>query len=600
MITAVRSIGKLINKRDIKVSKTVNGKIFSIVLSEDYNFVRVEIEDFDITRANRYLYREGASKGNTSVPIAEITEVEKTFKKISNWLLEFKRIISSNTQDSEKLINYETYNIDDSFILTDNDVQTITKIGNVLESSKEEILKLLTQKIEEANIPKKIKKFLTIKLDNGNKFLGDYEIFSNFVIYNEKKKAEKSSSLNNVCSVCGKSKEKVSGKIDVYKFYTIDKPGFIAGGFKEKSAWKNYPVCDECKTYLEEGKKFINFKLSFDFYGLKYYLIPKLMMSKNEEYLAEIIDIFSETTETNNIISLKERIKKRITEDENEILKYLSGKDDFISINFLFLQSQQSAERILLLIEDVLPSRIRKIFEVKERVDLLYGENFNFGKIRTFFKKSDDDKRNSDLDKYFLEVVDSVFKGKKLDFSFLTKFFMQPIRKEFIADSYYLPRIKDAMMCTSFFEKLGLINFEEEEVMEKSIFEEIFAKYGKSLNTSAKRGIFLLGVLTQMLLKKQSKVRGSKPFMKKLKSMKMDEKDIKSLLPEIQNKLEEYDAFDKGKGIIAQEASRYLLEAGENWKMSIDEINFYFACGMNLCDEIAKVVYSKGEGSKDE
>jgi len=221
-------------------------------------------------------------------------------------------------------------------------------------------------------------------------------------------------------------------------------------------------------------------------------------------------------------------------------------------------------------------------------------------RLELFFSKSDDERKNSDLDKYFLEVIDSVFKGKKLDFSFLTKFFMQPIRKEFVTDSYYLPRIKDAMMCMSFFEKLGLINFEEEEVMGKSIFEEIFAKYGKSLNTSAKRGIFLLGVLTQMLLNKQYSERSSKPFMKKLKSLKMDEKDIKSLLPEIQNKLEEYDAFDKGKGIIAKEASRYLLEAGENWKMSIDEINYYFACGMNLFEEVAHVVYNKGEVSKDE
>ena len=131
--------------------------------------------------------------------------------------------------------------------------------------------------------------------------------------------------------------------------------------------------------------------------------------------------------------------------------------------------------------------------------------------------------------------------------------------------------------------------------MERNIFEEIFTKYGKALNTPAKRGIFLLGALTQMLLNKQYLDRNSKPFMKKLKGLKMDERDIKALLPDVQNKLEEYDSFDKGKRIIAQEASKYILEAGENWKLTVDEINFFFSCGMNLFEEITSIAYGNKE-----
>jgi CRISPR-associated protein Csh1 len=196
------------------------------------------------------------------------------------------------------------------------------------------------------------------------------------------------------------------------------------------------------------------------------------------------------------------------------------------------------------------------------------------------------------LDKYFLEIVDAVFLGKKIDFSFLAKFYMQVIRREFANDGYYLFRINDAMMCTSFFEKLQLIDFEEVH-MEKSSFEEFFTKYGKSFSKPERRGIFLLGILTQMLLNKQYTERSSKPFMKKLKNLKMNEIDIKGLLAEVQNKLEEYDSFDKGKRQIAEEASKYLLEAGDNWKMSVDEINYYFACGLNLADKIAEIVYAK-------
>jgi len=73
----------------------------------------------------------------------------------------------------------------------------------------------------------------------------------------------------------------------------------------------------------------------------------------------------------------------------------------------------------------------------------------------------------------------------------------------------------------------------------------------------------------------------------------MDERDIKALLPKVQNKLEEYDSFDKGKRSIASEASKYLLEAGDGWRMPVDEINYYFCCGMNLTENIADIVYSK-------
>jgi len=79
----------------------------------------------------------------------------------------------------------------------------------------------------------------------------------------------------------------------------------------------------------------------------------------------------------------------------------------------------------------------------------------------------------------------------------------------------------------------------------------------------------------------------------------MNEKDIKALLPQIQNKFEDYDAFDKGKRIIAKEAAKYLLNAGEDWKMSVEEINYYFCCGMNLADEVAQIVYEHKEESSD-
>lgn len=129
--------------------------------------------------------------------------------------------------------------------------------------------------------------------------------------------------------------------------------------------------------------------------------------------------------------------------------------------------------------------------------------------------------------------------------------------------------------------------------MEERIFDSFFAKYGPTFEMPLKRGLVLLGALTELLLRKQYSDREAKPFMKNLKGLKMDEKDIKGLLPKVQNKLEEYDSFEKGKRLLAKEASNYLLLAGDNWNMSVDEINFYFACGINLADELTSIIYKK-------
>lgn len=556
MLSAVREIGKIfLSKKGEASLRPIEGTVLAIEIDGEKGFFKgIDLEDFDTKKIDKYLYKEGASKGNRPAPFAPLTDSKKTFNKIKTWV--------KNCYDNMK---------DD----------LISNIFKALQQD-ERIINALKEKIKD--LPKKKSKFLTLKLNNG--FLGDYPLFVKAIHIFETLRVKKSSASGNVCSVCGEVKE-VSGKIDVFKFYTIDKPGFIIGGFKEEFAWKNFPVCGDCKLLLEKGKQFIESKLRFNFYGLNYYIIPKLLIG-GEGILEEIIEILSDTKKT---IALKERTKKRLTSDENEILEYLSEKEDILTLNFLFLQKQQSAERILLLIEDVFPSRIRKIFDAKDYVDTLFSEDYNFGRIRAFFSKSDEDKRTYDLDKYFLEIVDRVFKGRPIDFTFLVKFFMLRIRKEFVKDGYFLPRVKDALMNITFFERLGLITFKEVS-MEQSLFEEIFQKYGKVLNTPEKRGIFLLGVLTQLLLNVQYSKRGSTPFTKKLKSLKMDEKDIKAILPKVQNKLEEYDSFDKGKRLIAQEASRYLLSS-ENWKIPVDEINFYFACGMNLNDEIAEVSYKK-------
>jgi CRISPR-associated protein Csh1 len=590
MLEAVKELGELVIQRENKnlleslvEDPNSNGKYNNVCVitfekeGDNLYFSDVEREEYKRDYVMRYLYRSGSANGPDFSPTAKLTEPERTFPmKILGW---FNRTLK------DKNINLGT-----------EDRIFLARIQEELEENKEYIM----QRIGEArqDIPKKESIFITIKIekDGEDYYLGDFEVFRRLLRENVERKDLEIFSENEVCSICKEKKDVVIGNAGVYAFYTLDKPGFIVGGFKEDSAWKNFPVCLDCKIALEEGKRFIRENLRFSFAGIPYQLIPKFILGK--DYIKDIVDIFSDSSK---IISLKKEVKKAYLADEEEILDYLSETQDLLTLNFLFIKEQQqtSAEKILLLIEDVFPSRLKSIFLAKGYVDRLFNENFTFRTIRNFFSKSDPNKGSYDLDKYFLEVVDSIFKNKSIDKSFVMDFLMKRIRDRFIKDEYLTVCIKEAFMVVIFLEKLNLLDMEVKD-METRLFDELFKKYEPTFEAPAKKGLFLLGALTELLLRKQFKERGSKPFMKELKSLKMDKKDFIGLLPKIQNKLEEYDAFDKGKRILAEEASHYLLLAGDSWGMGVDEMNFYFACGMNLVQEVADIVYPDKELVKEE
>jgi len=595
MLSAIREIGKWQIEKSGKDGLDVlvrepnfrsGGKVVFIKIDPGAKtYEGMELEDYDNFKKHQYLFRGGVSQGPNPSPVAIIPNAKKgkteeeTSTNLENRL--------GKTFGGKILKWFEKYASGKT--LSEAEKTFLENIKTILSKNQDAI----TQEIQSCvtEIPKKEGKLLTLKIKNEHewKYIGDFDIFRNSLKEIEAEKTIGISANDKICSVCGLKKGTVSGSTNVFKFYTIDKPGFITGGFKEQQAWKNFPVCNDCKFELEEGRQFIEENLAYRFYGSRYLIIPKLLLAD----LVSKPDIYDILVDSKKAVSLKDRVKKRITADDNEILELLADEKDVLTFNFLFMSKQQSAERILLLIEDVFPSRIKRIFQAKDAVDDIAGESFNFGRIRDFFAKSDDKKRTYDLDKYFLDIADKVFRGTAIDFSFLAKFYMHRIRRDFISDNFFNPMVKNAIMSTMFFEKLGIITFEEVKEMEENIFEEVFTRYGGSFEKPEKRGMFLIGVLTQLLLNKQWSDRKAKPFMKHLKGLKMDERDIKALLPKVQNKLEEYDSFDKGKHSIASEASKYLLEAGNGWKMPVDEINYYFCCGMNLTESIADIVYAK-------
>lgn len=574
----------------IKLNKGDNG----------FEFVDVDLEEYSKSKIRQYLYRRGSGKGPDITPTSRVTEVEKTFVK-NKTLPWFSKALEDKTLN-----------------LKDEKLGFLREMNDCLLEHKEIILSKLNElskSIKEVN--KQQKCIITIVIeDNGKRYIGDYSVFREILKtralsgyyqkYNKESKSE-----DNICSICKSQKDEVYGFVSTYKFYTVDKPGFVSGGFDQSLAWKNYPVCQRCALTLEEGKKYLEEFSSFRFYGFDYYLIPKPLIAEKS---AEVYNLLEEFKESDP--EFKKEYIHLLDDTEEDISELLSEQENFFNNNLLFFNKSEVKKtgefKILLYIEDVLPSRLSKLVDVKKEMDKIgifknckvsvfkngkkTGKKplkFDFGNIWHFFGRS----------KYFLDITNRVFTNNEIDYSFLIRGVMGKIRGQF-ANNYpteesslrgfqlllYLRRL-DILKNFS-----GGINMGEKSI--SSIFrrdnttdmvkhaELFFEEFSDFFNNDAKKAIFMDGALAQLLLNIQrlpevmNAQPGKEPFRSKLQGLKLDEKVVKGLLPAIQNKLDEYgkNYYKDLESIIAE----YMIRAGEGWRMSKDEISFYFVLGMNL------------------
>ncbi len=549
-----------------------------------FEYAGIELEEYSKSKIKQYLYKQDAARGTDFTPTGRVTEIDKTFKnKILLW---FTNITKEN-----------------QIVFIDDEIEFLKGLNYCLKSNTDAILSDL--KIKYNTLDKKDRSIITLLIYSPDKkYIGDFPVFRRILLENTsngyyQKYGKESKSTSRVCSVCRKKSEEVFGFVGTYEFYTVDKPGFVSGGFDQSLAWKNYPVCLNCALTLEEGKKYIFENSKFRFYGFDYYVIPKLLNQNKRDDIFRILEDFKGKDP-----KFEKKYIRLLDANEEEILSKLAEKENFFNNNLLIYQKDNSAFRILLYIEDILPSRLRTLFQAKEKVDkqsifkdyILKDDRtmeFNFGNIFSFFPKS----KEQDLSSYFLEITNKIFTNKKIDYSFLMWGIIKKIRREFQDETKptkYLT-LKGFQLLIYLNELELLDNFNGGKNMnEKSItnllqgtnlqLEEkvniLFKEFPDFFNKDSKKAIFLEGVLTQYLLNIQYNDRKATPFRVKLQGLKLDEKHIKKLLPEIQNKLEEYGKnYYKNLEFLI---GKYMVQSGEGWKMSNDEISFYFVLGMNL------------------
>lgn len=565
-----------------------------------------EVLEYDPARVGDYLLTDGPTAGPLGSPTAMVTDAEKTFRmRLVGWIKKVKGHQAKGLQ-----------------FLPSDQRRWLQGFLTEFEQRQETILADVITKVGEYSSKRNRLLVTVCFVDEGERrWVGDSRlpfraIYRHLLEHDVFGKA----SANGVCSVCLRQ-TMVSGRIgsEVFPFATFDKPGFIAGGMDSRLTWRNLPICMDCFLHLKSGRAYVDKEMLFRFSGVQYWLIPKFMVDL--ERSAEALDVLRLWEKRQ---SLSDDVARRIMGDEDGLLDTLAELKDFMTLSFVFLERTQSMERILMSADDVVPSRLRRMFSAKDHVDQApfleaSGMHYDFGRLRPFFSSPKGGGQEKLAVQPFLDVVGSVLRGQRLDRDWFLSILLRRIRQD-VANIRTIRSRRDrvgslvswldgresdgyreshwtvpveAWMNLEFLGQLGIIHHKggERQVSNESTdprrpadwMNLFFDQYPGTFYGEAPKAAFTLGSLTQMLLDVQYQDRQATPFLKYLKGLRLTAQDLRVLLPRVQNKLREYDKFGWSRQWLAQAASHYLITADKDLaRLSPDEVSYYFVLGMNM------------------
>lgn len=536
---------------------------------EEIIYKGIDLEQYSRENKKRYMYKKGAPNGGDITPSSVYNKDDKKpLKSFNRYLLSLGKIDNSDFKV-----------IDKYFEIEENKMQVFTDIEKMIQPKEKYLLSI---KVND--------KYLGDIQEVENKFESNGE--TRFSFMKSFPKAEQSSiGYDKKCYVCGKEHKQVNGFTSTFSFYTLDKPGFMTGGFNRKYAWKNYPVCSKCGDRLEKGRKYLEENLQDGFSGLAYFVIPNFVFNIDSDSSANTYKKIINSISQNKKISLGKE-NTGIMNREDRILNRVRDLDNDVNFTIMFYEQQNAMFRILENIEDIYPSRVRFLNIEKEKIEnyktypefkeflLKKGEYkffINFQILKHFFIS----------DTLFLGTIHSVFADSKLDKNYIINLFINKI-KEVTNSGEGIPEINviESLMFLKFFRAINIFkNWEKGEIktmVEKTekneIYLEFLERHHEVLDTDLKRGLFLEGLLTSKLLSLPE--QRNQPFYSRINGLNINEKIAKRIFPEVINKLNEY-----GKGgywlDLRELIAEYLLNS--NFKsLTNDEMSYYFTLGLNL------------------
>ncbi len=562
-------------------------------------FERHSLEKFNDDNYKKLAYKKGASKGGditftTKFSVGKKHEetqdnIRKKFEAIVNRLKKFSEFYRDNYEEGKYF----------DMILND-----ITQNRKKIEEYVLEVANKLDKKVT-----KKLLLSLKVVIEGNEKYLYDFNVIRDFIEHTgiESKyymaSIGESRAKDKVCSVTQQKKDEVYGLAAPLTYATVDKPGMVAGFFRQKDNWRNYPVSREAALLLELGKNYLLRELSSWFYVSNYAALPNPILQTRPELYKNLVRRLKTAF-------AEERAKKEAkARAEDYVMKKIAEEKNYFTVDLIFYEQKQSAFRIIKYIEEILPSRFRLLFVdvpakinrremfkealmVKKKDKKQKGSSkepliFSYGILRSLFNDK------------FLDVVQDAFLGKPLLKEFVFDYFMNSYRtnmnnaKSGKAHDVPYNFVNKAIMAYLYFIELGLLNFnknfrymEPTEKNTKSFLLDEFNKFVKEnpefFDSELKVGLFALGVLIKYVMDLQYSSLKNTPFEKKLHGYHLSPELVQSLYTDALAKLSQYTsayAYNDLRNIIAE---KLVVNYPHLRSLSNNELSFYVVAGIEL------------------
>ncbi len=200
---------------------------------------------------------------------------------------------------------------------------------------------------------------------------------------------------NNVvhCGLCHSETEAPVNLDKVFAFATFDKKSFLPGvNDSDSSLAKVFPICPDCFRFLSEGRNIIDGKFldTRSIYGVRIYTVPELIIGNYDP------DKLERDT--------KDFLKNGLQQEEFLGPRVLR-KNDGLVYHFVFWEKNQAQERLLLMIEDVPPTRLRRLSDLWKQT----------AARMPFFRRSDDSDPEDKVEKATLWQAVNVIRRVLLD-----------------------------------------------------------------------------------------------------------------------------------------------------------------------------------------
>lgn len=540
------------------------------VISIDFSWEpdRAEYRGIDIVEFNKnldsdkYLLRKAGSNGPNFGPTAKVSDFQKTVeKKLKAW---FKDNAKKGDEPAHRFF------------------------GQINQAFEEKLALIYSDLEAKTPADKKAKLLLTVKINDQYPMENAY-IFECYKKMVEDKVVGDDPGMIGTCCLCRRESVKMVSAVNVFKFYTKDKPGFISGGFDEALFWRNCPVCTECEPILREGKQYMQEHLRFKFSGLDYYLLPSTIQIHTTKELTELLEDIQHKK-----FSFEATAQRELTNVQSDFFDYLKDESDINSFRIIFLKQDKAAERILLDIKDIFPSRFNELYLAKHTVNNVFGnvnsQPFGFYHFWYFLSKSEKNMRINDLFSLYLEVIQAIFIREKIQLEALMPHFMREIRYAFNNKVNFEHTVIKAAMAIRYLQEVGCIKKREAAQMSENRntkIKEFLDRYQAGCDTELKQALVLTGCLIQKVLNIQAfDLNGATPFESQLKGFKMRQDDVFRVLTEAREKMKEYKSYSMASQAVVEEIGRLLFCSPANWPITSEKINFYISYGMPLMNEL--------------